>query len=143
MKSKLLFSVLFFSIVFASCKKDDPVDYRDAFVGTYSGIYTYTNYGYTGTFLDVHVDVSKSSISDTEMYLKAPFYVDDPTVYNVKIDNVVIDVEKNGSFSGSYMSSFPGYSLTVTVSGKFSTNMITYTFEAKDYPTVSVTANIR
>ncbi len=117
-----------------SCSKDDDPDYRDNFVGAYSGTekFTNNNVNYTN---NVSVTVTKSSVASNRVIISGLFYTSTP-------DIVEIDVTKEGNFTGSLTKTLDGVSTTISITnGKFSGSTLSYAFSAQGYvtKTVSVT----
>ena len=117
-------------LAFTSCKKDD---FRDDYVGTYFGKESWVNDGVSYS-RDLTVDVTKSSVSDQKMILKAKFYTDATEVVDV-------EVGKDGTFSTSFATRIGSITETIFVSGgKFSGNSLKYSYSAQNF--VTCTADV-
>lgn len=118
-----------------SCSKDDDEpDYRENFVGAYSGTENYTNNN-TNYTNNVSITVTKSSVVSSRVIISGLFYTSMP-------DIVEIDVTKEGNFTGSLTKTLDGVSKTISITnGKFSGNTLSYSFSTQGFvtKTVSVT----
>jgi hypothetical protein len=127
-------SVLLMSIicVFTSCSKDEDVDIRDSYVGTYQGTERYTNGG-TNYSNAVSVNVVKSEVSSNKIIISSTFFNASPEIVQAAV--------QNGEFSGAFTSQINGISTTVTVTnGQVNGNTISYSYTAPDFVTVTVNA---
>jgi len=117
-----------------SCSKDE-VDFREKFVGSYSGNEQYTDGGIPVTSLYTAL-VSKSSESSSKVVISAEFMVAGRT------ESVAVEVSKEGSFFTSFASVVDGVSQTVQVSsGKFANGTLTYSYYVQGYVTYTVNVN--
>jgi len=115
-----------------SCKKDEK-DYREDFVGSYTGTETFTKDG--TVYTDPCTVVVTKSSEDNKVVINAEFMVAG------RNESVSVEVSKDGSFSTSFPSTIGGVSQTVTISsGKFSKDgKLTYSYTVPGYVTYSVT----
>ena len=126
----LALSVIMMSGI-TSCSKDDG-DYRDVFVGSYSGNESYSDgtISHTSPYTAI---VTKSSESPGKVVINAEFMVVGRT------EAVAVDVSKEGTFSTSFASVVENVSQTVVVStGKFANGKLTYSYWVQNYFTYSV-----
>ena len=117
-----------------SCSKDEA-DYREKFLGAYSGEERYTDGGIP-VISPYTVTVTKSNESSGKVVISAEFMVVGRT------ENVAVDVSKDGSFFTSFASVVDGVSQTVQVSsGKFANGTLTYSYYVQGYFTYTVNVN--
>ena len=128
--------VLFFCIIFASCKSNDPADYRDAYAGTYAGNVTWTSNSIPYTFSEPDIIVGKSTSSNNEMTIYALF-TNGILDSNGNIlsapgipEQVTITVANDGSFTGAFTSIIAGASIKTTVDGNFLKGALKYEFSS-------------
>ena len=120
--------VMFSGII--SCSKDD--DYRDVYVGSYSGTESYMDGGITVTSPYTAI-VTKSSESSEKVVINAEFMVAGRT------EAVAVSVDKTGSFNTTFPSIVDGVSQTVIVStGKFANGKLSYSYYVQGYVTYNV-----
>lgn len=128
----ILFFILSGLIFFTSCKEEDETDVRDSYVGTYSGVLTFTNSG-TNYSEDVTVKISKSDIPGT--------IVIESVFYKTGINEYASAYVSNGSFNTAFMSFLNGFTETVTIfNGRLNNRTISYSFSAQDFVTCTVSA---
>lgn len=135
MKKNLMFSFVLLSCLLSmlsSCSKEDDVDIRNSYIGTYQGKMNYTNNGtnYTG---DITVKVSKSETPGT-IIIESIFYKSATSEF-------ASAGVTNGVFNTAFTSSLDGVTETVTIfNGKIDGKTISYSFSAQDYVTITVNA---
>ena len=118
-----------------SCSKDEG-DYRDKWVGTYSGKEEYV-INSVSVSNNINVSVTKAEQSSSKIILTTTFIFDG--IYNEAVD---VTVDSDGNFVGTFTETIESFSVTVTISnGKISANRVTYSYSAPGYVTTTVTAD--
>jgi len=114
----------------SSCSKEE--DYREVFVGSYSGTESYTDSGITVSSPYTAI-VTKSSESPGKIVINAEFMVAG------RNESVAVDISKDGSFNTTFPSVVDGVSQTVIVStGKFANGTLKYSYFVQGYYTYNV-----
>jgi hypothetical protein len=135
MKKIGFFTLLLLSVcgMFSSCSKDEVVDIRDSYIGTYKGTESYKNNS-TDYSYNISLTVAKSEVASDKIILTSNFFNDTP--------EIVEAVVKNGEFSAAFTSEINGVSKTVTITnGELDGNSISYSYTAPGYVTISVSGN--
>lgn len=124
----LFFVLTAMSIVLLSCKKDDPIDEREAVVGSYNITETWSWSGSTYTSdgnLSYNMTATKSSQSEVKILIT-----------NLRNRNYTFEADLNGiNFQIlSQAQIIDGVTVTFSGSGKFTATTLTFNYTATNYP---------
>ena len=121
----------------SSCDEGDkePADYRDAYVGTYTGNESWAVSGQMQS-QQISLSVAKSGVSSDRIVITSTFY-------NYPItESFEAPITKEGNFIGSFRSNIGGFTLTVDIkNGRIRGDNISYTYEAQTLVACDVSAN--